>query len=64
MIKIILTIIITFLIQVPFFSTPLGEGIYTSYQETKMHKYIYCQYVEWFGTEGFEKLKYLVKCKL
>ncbi|AYF43875.1 hypothetical protein BALOs_0865 [Halobacteriovorax sp. BALOs_7] len=35
-----------------------------NYQDTKLHETIYCQYVEWFGAEGFEKIKYSVKCKL
>jgi hypothetical protein len=49
---------------VPFFSTPLGEQLYANYQDTKLHKAIYCQYVEWFGASGFDKLKFVVKCKI
>ncbi|RZF21592.1 hypothetical protein DAY19_07850 [Halobacteriovorax vibrionivorans] len=64
MLKIILTLIITFIFLVPFFSTPIGEELYLNYQDTKLHETIYCQYVEWFGAEGFEKIKYSVKCKL
>jgi len=64
MLKIVLTVVIMFILQVPFFSTPVGENLFLSYQDTKLHKVIYCQYVEWFGAEGFENLKYLVKCKL
>ncbi|MDD0851753.1 hypothetical protein HBN50_01545 [Halobacteriovorax sp. GB3] len=64
MIKIILTLVVTFLISVPFFSTPVGEQLYHSYQETDLHRTIYCQYVEWFGVEGFDKLKFYLRCKL
>lgn len=64
MIKIILTLVISFIILVPFFSTPVGEELYLSYQDTALHKAIYCQYVEWFGAEGFEKVKFALQCKL
>lgn len=64
MIKIISTLVVTFIIMVPFFSTPMGEQLYSSYQETQVHKAIYCQYVDWFGAEGFDKVKFVIKCKL
>ena len=64
MIKILVTILAMFILIVPFFSTPLGEEFYHSYQETQVHKTIYCQYVDWFGAEGFDKIKYYLKCKL
>jgi len=54
--------VVTFV--VPFFSTPLGEQLYANYQDTGLHKAIYCQYVDWFGAEDFDKLKFIVHCKL
>jgi hypothetical protein len=64
MAKIILTLVISFLILVPFFSTPLGESLYHRYQETTLHRQIYCQYVEWFGVEGFDNVKFVIQCRL
>ncbi|WP_127713963.1 hypothetical protein [Halobacteriovorax sp. HLS] len=64
MIKIPLTIIVMFLIIIPFISTPLGEELLYDYQDTALHKAIYCQYVEWFGAEGFSNIKFYLKCKL
>jgi hypothetical protein len=64
MLKIILTLVIAFVILVPFFSTPLGEALYMSYQDTSLHKAIYCQYVDWFGVDGLGKLNYVLKCKI
>lgn len=49
---------------IPFFSTPIGEQLYANYQDTGLHKSIYCKYVDWFGAEGFDKLKFVVRCKL
>ena len=54
----------SFFIIVPFISTPAGEELFYAYQETEVHKSIYCKYAEWFGTQGFSKLKFVVKCKL
>ncbi|MGK0367434.1 MAG: ethanolamine ammonia-lyase large subunit [Thermoproteota archaeon] len=64
MLKILLTLLISFIISVPFFSTPVGEEMFLNYQETKLHKTIYCKYVDWFGAEGFNKLKFILKCKM
>ncbi|OUR99909.1 hypothetical protein A9Q84_02445 [Halobacteriovorax marinus] len=64
MLKIISTIVIMLLLTIPFLSTPLGEELFYDYQETKLHKAIYCQYVEWFGAQGFSQVKFYLKCKL
>lgn len=64
MVKIVITLVVSFIVIVPFLATPIGEEIYSSYQETKVYKSIYCQYVEWFGTEGYGKIKFFLKCKL
>lgn len=53
-----------FIFVIPFFSTPLGEQVYHNYQDTGLHKAIYCQYVDWFGASGFDKVKFVVKCKI
>ncbi|MFG1481580.1 hypothetical protein ACRXCV_05630 [Halobacteriovorax sp. GFR7] len=64
MFRILITVILTFIFLVPFFSTPVGEELYLEYQDTDLYKSIYCQYVEWFGAEGFDKIKFAVKCQL
>lgn len=64
MIKIVLTLCISFIVIIPFLATPIGEELYSSYQDTEVYKTIYCQYVDWFGAEGLEKVKFYLKCKL
>lgn len=64
MLKVMATVVVLFLIIIPFLSTPIGEEIFYNYQGTKLHKVIYCQYVDWFGAEGFSKVKFYLKCKL
>lgn len=60
----LLTLALSFFLVVPFLSTPIGEQLYYSYQETSLHKAIYCKYVDIFGAKGFSKLKFVLKCKL
>ncbi len=64
LLTIFFTILLFFIIFIPFLSTPVGENAYHEYQESKLHKLIYCQYIEWFGAKGFSQLKYLYRCKL